>query len=150
MSHPAVTVPSTTTIDEAARQMVTRRIGGLLIVDAAGELVGVLTQTDLLHRVAHPHIPPHVEILGSIIYLSTPGHMEDLMGKIAGVTVGDAMSEELVTASPETPVADLADLMLEKKVGRVPIVEGGKAVGVVTRSDLIRQVVAGMGRAPGQ
>lgn len=150
MSHPAVTVPSTTTIDEAARLMVTRRLGGLLVVDPAGELVGVLTQTDLLHRVAHPHIPPHVEILGSIIYLSTPGHMEDLMGKIAGVLVSDAMSEEMVTAGPDTPVADLADLMLEHKVGRVPIVEDGKPVGVVTRSDLVRQVVAGMGRAPGQ
>lgn len=130
--------------------MVSRRLGGLLVVEPGGKLVGVLTQTDLLHRVAHPHIPPHVEILGSIIYLTTPGHMDELMGKIAGVLVSNAMSKELITAAPDTPVADLADLMLEHKVGRIPIVENGQPVGVVTRSDLIRQVVAGMGRAPDQ
>jgi CBS domain-containing protein len=64
------------------------------------------------------------------------------------VLVANAMSKELVTAGPETPVADLADLMLEHKVGRIPIIEDGRPTGVVTRSDLIRHVVAGMGRAP--
>ena len=144
MSQPAVTTGVTTSIEAVARLMCERGIGGVLITDAAGQAEGIITQSDLLHRVAHPHLPPHVEILGSIVYLTTPGHMDELMGKIAGVVASDAMHRELVTAAPDTPVADLADLMLEHKIGRIPIVEEGRPVGMVTRSDLIRRIVAGM------
>jgi tRNA nucleotidyltransferase (CCA-adding enzyme) len=69
--------------------------------------------------------------------------VEEVMGKIAGATARDAMTHHLVTAPPETPVEDLADMMLEHRIGRIPIVVDGKPVGIVTRSDLIRRVVSG-------
>ena len=84
-----------------------------------------------------------MDILGSIIYLSAPQHVEEIMGKIAGATARDGMTHHLVTASPDTSVECLADMMLEHKIGSIPILEAGVPVGIVSRSDLIRRVVTG-------
>ncbi|CAN0178691.1 unnamed protein product [Phaeothamnion confervicola] len=132
-----------TPIQEVAQTLTDKDLGGVIVVDGEGKAVGILTQTDLLHRVAHPHLPPHVDILGSIIYLSGPQHVEEIMGKIAGAVARDGMTHHLVSASPDTSVEDLADLMLDHKIGRIPILEDGVPVGIVSRSDLIRRVVTG-------
>jgi CBS domain-containing protein len=143
MSETPFCVALTTPIEKVARKLSDRNIGGVIVLDDEGMVAGILTQTDLLHRVAHPHLPPHVDILGNIIYLSAPHKVEEVMGKIAGATARDAMTHHLVTAPPETPVEDLADMMLEHRIGRIPIVVDGRPVGIVTRSDLIRRVVSG-------
>ena len=104
--------------------------------------MGIVTLSDLLLRVAHPHLPPRLDILGSVVYLSTPHRLKELMGKIAGVSASDAMTDNLITAVPETTVEDLADLMVEHRIGHIPILEESRVVGIVTRTDLIRKVVA--------
>ena len=148
MSEAPFCVHLETPIETLAKRLSDRNIGGVIVVDEAGKAVGMVTQTDLLHRVAHPHLPPHVDILGNIIYLTAPHKVDEIMGKIAGTTAHDAMSHHLVTATPDTPVEDLADMMLEHRIGRIPIVEDGLPIGIVTRCDLIRRVVAGRERTP--
>ena len=130
-----------TPIPEVAGLLTEHSISGVLVVDAAGALVGIVTLSDLLHRVAHPHLPPRLDILGSVVYLATPHRFKELMGKIAGVSAQDAMSDSLHTAGPDTSVEDLADLMVEHHIGRIPILENNQPIGIVTRTDLIRKVL---------
>lgn len=146
MTFPVITVNPDTSVQDVAGLLGRRRISGVVVADEDGRAIGVVTEADLIQRLAHPHLPPHVEILGAVIYLQMPGRIEELMRKMMGSTARAIMSGHLVTAEPATPVASVADLMVEHDIRRVVIVEDERPVGIVTRGDLIRRLLAGIER----
>jgi len=143
MSTPVLSVSLETTVGEVAQMLREHRVSGLVVVDEEGLLVGVVGEGDLLYRVARPHLPPHIEVLGSIFYLQTPGHIEEMMRRITGTVVGDVMSSKVVSVTEETRIEDVASLMIERKVRRIPVVRQGRPVGIVTRGDIVRHALAG-------
>ncbi len=143
MSTPVLSVNLETTVGEVAQRLREHRVSGLVVVDEEGLLVGVVGEGDLLYRVARPHLPPHIEVLGSIFYLQTPGHIEEMMRRITGTVVRDVMSSKVVSVTEDTPIEDVASLMIERKVRRIPVVRQGRPVGIVTRGDIVRHALAG-------
>ncbi len=138
MTREVITVSPETSVEEVARLFAQRRISGVPVVDDQRRVVGVVTQSDLLKRTREPQLPMALNILDLHLFLETPGRFRQRLEKLLGHAVQQVMSSPPVTVEPDTPVAVLARLMEEKKIHTLPVVEGGKLVGIVGKLDLIR------------
>lgn len=110
------------------------------VVDDDGKLVGVVTEADLLVRAKRLNLPTVFPFLGGVIFLESPRRFEEELRKATAALVRDVMTEDVVTVTEDTPLHELATLMVEKKVNRLPVVDDGRLVGLVTRDDLIRAI----------
>lgn len=144
MTTDVLTVRADDSVEEVVRRLAQRGISGAPVVDADGVLVGLLDDSDLLVADARLHAPTVVELFGA--YLTMPGEQrryEDELRHALARTVGDLMRTPGPSVTDQGRVEDVATLMVEEHVSRVPIVDAaGKVVGIVTRGDL----VAAMGR----
>jgi CBS domain-containing protein len=131
MSTEVLTATPETPLKEAAALLSLKGISGLPVVDATGAVVGVLSEADILvkSRGEQPHG-------GIMSWLLEPDF--DLQDKIEAKTVGQAMSAPPVTIAPGRPVHEAAALMIAESVNRLPVVEQGKLVGILTRADVVR------------
>jgi CBS domain-containing protein len=138
MTTEVLTVSPETSIADLSKTLENRQIGGVPVVDKGGRLVGVITQSDLVDRARDLELPPAINILDFHIYLQIPSHMLQRVEKMLGTTVGDCMTKDPVTVAPETPVSQIAGLMAKQQVHTIPVVQGGKIVGVIGKMDLVR------------
>ncbi len=141
MTTDIVTVKKETTIRELAELFTTRRIGSIPVVDDDGNLIGIVSESDLIEQDRNFHIPTVISLFDWIIYLESEKKFEKELKKMTGQTVGDIYMEEVETISPDTPINDIADKMSKLKIHSLPVVEGKKILGVVSRIDLIRTMV---------
>jgi CBS domain-containing protein len=146
MTTEVLTVSPETSIADLSKTLENRKIGGVPVVDKGGRLVGVITQSDLVERALDLELPPAINILDLHIYLQIPSHLIQRVEKMLGTTVGDCMSPNPVTVAPDTPVSQIAALMAKQKVHTIPVLKGGKIVGVIGKMDLVRA----MAREPGK
>lgn len=141
MTAEVVTVKKETSIRELAGIFTSHRIGSVPVVDDAGNLIGIVTESDLIEQDKSLHIPTVISLFDWVIYLESEKKFEKELQKMTGQTVGDIFTDEVETVSPETSVAEVADLMSTKKIHTLPVVEGTKLVGIISRIDLIRTMV---------
>jgi CBS domain-containing protein len=113
MTPKPVTISGAATAAEAARVMRDKDIGSLVVVDR-GSPTGIVTERDLVKKVAAADVQP------------------------SRVTVKDIMTSPLVAVHPHEEVVEAAKLMSQRKIRRLPVVEDGKLVGMVTENDIIR------------
>jgi CBS domain-containing protein len=130
------TTPETPLV-QAIRLMTAHRVSGLPVVGPHGEVVGILTEGDLLRRVETGTAgdPP-----GWFASLFMPGREAAHYVLTHGRRVGEVMTADVVTAAEDTPLAEVARLMQRHHVKRLPVVRDGRLVGIVSRADLIRRV----------
>ncbi len=136
MTRDVITIPQSATLVTAIALMGEQRVSGLPVVDAGGQLVGVLTEGDLLRRVETGTGPRHRSRL--LEYLLGPGHEASDYVKTHSRRVSDLMTEDVVTVSPSTPLEEVVDLMERHLIRRVPVVRDGQPVGMISRADLVR------------
>ena len=149
MTKKVITVSPETLVNDLAKTLAGKNIGGVPVVDADGRLVGIVTQSDLVERVQELKLPPAINILDFHVYLQIPSHLFRKVEKMLGATVADIMSPKPLTVSPETPVPQIAALMAEQKVHTLPVLEQGKIVGIIGKMDLVRAVAReGASEAP--
>jgi CBS domain-containing protein len=141
MTRDVVTVKKETTVLDIAEIFTRRRISSVPVVDDAGELIGIVTETDLIEQDKSLHIPTVVSLFDWVIYLESGKKFEKELKKMTGQTVGDIYSTDVVSISPSTPVSDIADLMSSRKIHAIPVVEQKRVVGVVSRIDMIRSMI---------
>jgi CBS domain-containing protein len=118
---------------------------GLPVVDGDGRLVGIVTENDLLLYDEQEDVepPPHLEIMGGIIYLGSVKHWEERVRKSLASTVRHLMTEDPVTVSPDAPVKEAGRLIAEHHHNRLPVVDAeGRLLGVVTRVDVLEALLA--------
>lgn len=129
MTTGVVSISPAANIHKAIALMVANGISGLPVVDDTGRICGMLTEGDLLSR---KEIKPIVR--------SSEEQALDLERYIQGNgwSVGDVMSPTVISADPQSDVADLADIMRRRKIKRIPIIEDGRPVGIVSRRDVLR------------
>lgn len=108
MTSGVVSVPEDSTIEDAARALSRHRISGLPVVNAAGGLVGLVTEYDLISKKGH--------------------------------TVADIMSRGVISVTEDTDVEEVSHLLTNRRIRRVPVLSGDRLVGIVSRSDLIKQI----------
>jgi CBS domain-containing protein len=127
MTTPVATVRIDTPLQAVAGMLVERGIGAAPVVDALGQLIGIVTEADLLRRELGPDPRRHARRA-----VNDPAPVPE--------TAGDVMSTPVSAVPPDTDVADIARLMLDEQVTRVPVVAGRRLLGIVSRSDLLRIV----------
>lgn len=141
MTREIITVSPDTKVSELARLFLEKRINGLPVVEKDGELIGIVTQADLIDQNKNLHIPTVISILDSFFFLESPKKLEKELKKIAGLTVGDICSREVITVGEEDSLEDVATIMAEKKLDTIPVLKDGKIVGIVGRIDIISSMV---------
>lgn len=124
-------------VRSAMEQMVDRGIDGAPVVDESGAVVGVLTTGDLIVRESKLHFPTVISVLGASIELKSRDFDEDLE-KALGAHVGDVMNHPAITCPVDATIEDAATLMHDAHVSRLPVVDGGRLVGIVSRGDILR------------
>ncbi|HEX5999494.1 MAG TPA: CBS domain-containing protein [Hyphomicrobiaceae bacterium] len=132
MTFGAATIRADAPVEEAARVMLQHRISGLPVMDNNGNLVGMVTEGDLLAREASTQRRRWLElVLGSVKPADGPrlAHL---------ATVSEVMSRPVVTVREDTPVHEVADILQRDRIKRVPVVRGERVTGIVSRADVLR------------
>lgn len=138
-----ITVGPDASLKDIAKLMVEHEISGIPVVEE-GKLLGMVTESDLLTRAKNLDLPTFLPFIGGVIYLESPERLERELRKATATTAEEIMTKRLHTVGPDMPLADISTLMVEKKINRLPVVEDGKLVGLITRSDVVRAVAAEM------
>ena len=138
MQKDVVTIGPDATIRELAELMATNKISGVPVVDSTGVLLGVVSEGDVILQDADLHFPHYVQIFESVIYLESVRKFEERFKKAFGAKVSDVMSTEVLTVEPSATMREVATLMADREVNRVPVVVEGRVVGIITRGDLVR------------
>jgi len=146
MTPNPLTVDSGSSVTEAARIMVERGIGALPVVEG-DKLVGLVTEGDLIVKDIKLEYPTYIHLLdGFIMYPPSTTKFEHELKKAVAATVGDVMTADPITVQVNASVEDAATLLVDRDVSRVPVLDGARLVGIVTKSDVLRSMVAGSGQ----
>ena len=141
MTKALITVSPETEITKAAKILLEKGINGIPVVDS-GRLVGILCQSDLIAQQKKLPIPSVFTLLDGFIPLRSAKHFEKAFKKIAATTVADSMTPDPVTVQPETPLEEIAALMVDKNFHTLPVVEGKKLVGIIGKEDILRTLMS--------
>lgn len=138
MQTDVLVVGPETTVRELADILAQNKISGVPVVDAEQRVVGMVSEADVIVQDAELHFPYYIPLLDSVIYLQSVNKFEQRLKKMFGTKVADIMSREVFAISPDASVYDAATLMADHKVNRLPVTEGQRLVGIVTRGDIVR------------
>jgi CBS domain-containing protein len=141
MTTDVLTFRSDDKVEDAMRAMVDRNVDAAPVVDADGQLAGMLSNSDLIVQESELHFPTVLSFLGATIEIGHK-HFEEDLRKALGSKVSDVMGSKPITISPDDTVERAATLMHEKDVSRLPVVSDGKLVGIVSRNDVLRAILA--------
>jgi CBS domain-containing protein len=140
MVSPVITVGANATVRQVAQTLLAQRISAVPVVDADNKVLGIVTEGDLMHRAeagTERRYSWWLRLLTGDAQLAT-----DYV-KSHAVKVSDIMTREVVTAAPETPLHDIAMLLEEKQIKRLPIVnQQGQLVGIVSRANLLQAIAS--------
>jgi CBS domain-containing protein len=144
MSPNPITVGPETKVKEMAQIMMDNRISCLPVVDDQGRLLGVVDEEDLVHPETKVHFPTTIHILDSYIFLpSSLKEFEKEIQQAVSSKAKDRMNDSPHTVGPQDKVEDVASLMIDKELESVMVVEDGKLQGVITQSDLLKNLAGG-------
>jgi len=143
MTRDPIVVRTETPLNEAIQILAERRISGLPVVDDAGQLVGIISETDLMWQETGVTPPAYIMFLDSVIFLKNPAQYERDLHKALGQTVGEVMSSNPISIAPDKPLKEAAQIMHEREVRRLPAVDNvGQVIGILTRGDIVRAMAA--------
>jgi CBS domain-containing protein len=141
MNRELLTVTPSTPISEAVKLLVDRHIGGLPVIDDAGKLVGIISESDLMWREQGVEQPPYMLFLGGIIYFQNPLTYDRDLHKALGQTVGEVMTPHAISITADTTLPEAARIMHDKKLHRLPVVdEHQHPIGIITEGDIVRAI----------
>ena len=139
MTRNILSVRPDAVIAEAIRLMLDNRISGLPVIDEGGQLVGILTEGDLLRRgetASDRHRPRWLEILMG------PGRLAEEYVRTHGRRIAEVMTREVICCRPETTLEEARGAMKNRRIRHLPVVDGGKTVAVLSIRDLLAESVA--------
>lgn len=135
MTTSVISIEPNATVLKAARLMLLKRVSGLPVVTAAGELVGIVTEGDFLRR-AEAGTKKRRSLWHDI--LVGPGKLADEYIHSHGRVVHEVMTPDPYTVTEDTPLEAVVDLMERHRIKRLPVVKDGRLVGIVSRSNMLR------------
>ena len=138
MTKEVITVLEDATIQVVGKLFVEKNISGVPVVDEEGKLKGILSEGDLVYQQKPINPPLFINLFDSVIQLDRKEFWEDV-NKIAARTAGELMTKTVITADENATVEELAKLMINKKVNRIPIVNAAnQVIGLVSRHDVVK------------
>jgi len=141
MTGDPVTVARDLTVKEAARLMVENHVGALPVLDG-DKLIGIVTEGDLIMQDVRLEFPTYLHLLdGFILYPPATAKFESELKKAVAANVENVMTADVVSVDAADSVEDVATLMVERGVSRVPVMEADKLVGIISKSDIVRSLI---------
>ncbi len=145
MEREPVTVSPEDSVESLLRTLREHELPGVPVVNGGGRCIGIVTESDLVLRDEEEdlRLPLHIDLFGGTVFLGRLKPFEDRVRKAIASTVADMMTAEPLTVAPDMDVHAAARLISEHRHNRLPVVEHGRLVGVVTRLDVLEALVAG-------
>jgi CBS domain-containing protein len=139
MDADPVTVSPEDTVDTVVRTLRSNELPGVPVVNEGGRVIGIITEADLVigDEQGDLHLPHYIELFGGIVYLEPLSRFESRLKKAIAATAKDMMTKDPVTIAPDATVQEAAKLIARSRHNRIPVVEHGRLVGVVTRLDVL-------------
>lgn len=143
MTTDVVTVDPSISVTEAAKLMVDNEIGALPVLEH-DKLIGIVTEGDLIMQDVKLEYPTYLHLLdGYIMYPPSTRHFESELKKAVAADVRAVMTADPVTIQVGSSIEDAATLLVDKDVSRIPVLDGGAIVGIVSKSDVVRSLLTG-------
>jgi CBS domain-containing protein len=139
MTPDVVTVPPETPVMAMARLLADRGISAVPVVDKDSKVLGIVTEADLIRRLAGEEDKPASWFAG---LFADPASQAERFARTHGVTAADLMTETVVSVTPDTTAAHIAQMMEKQHIRRVVVTDGERLRGIVSRADLLRALVA--------
>lgn len=139
MTVRVVTIAPDATVQEAAKLMLEREVSALPVVGKDGKLVGIISEGDLMRRT---ETGTERKPSWWLSFLSSSDRLAYDFVKSHGTKVEDVMTRDVVTARPDTPLSEVAGLLEDNRIKRVPVVEEDLLIGVVSRANLLQALAS--------
>jgi CBS domain-containing protein len=143
MDADPVTVGPDEDVEELVRRLRYHELPGVPVVNEGGRCVGIVTEADLViaDEQGDLHIPHYIELFGGVVFLEPLRRFENKLKKAFASRARDLMTEDPATADVEASPRDAAKLIVDRHHNRLPVVEHGRLVGLVTRADVLGALV---------
>lgn len=138
MTRKVITVTEASSVIDVATTLLEHGISAVPVVDASGSLLGIVSEGDLMHRAEAGTIRRRSWWLS--LFTDRDAEAAEFV-KQHSRRVSDIMTRDVVTASPETPIGGIAEMLDSHRIKRVPIVDDGKLVGIVSRANLVQAMM---------
>jgi CBS domain-containing protein len=140
MDDDPTTVTPDTTAEDVAKLLGEQELHGVPVVNEAGRCVGIVTENDLVmaDEEGDLHIPHYIELFGGLVFLEPVRGFERRLKKALAATVKDLMTADPTTIGPDADVHEAGRVISSSGHNRLPVVEHGRLVGVITRADVLR------------
>jgi CBS domain-containing protein len=144
MDGDPVSVTVVDSVETVLHVMRDNELNGVPVVNEGGRCVGIITEADLVLRDEGEdfHLPHYFELFGGVVFVEPWSHFEERARKAFAANAEQMMTAEPVTIEPSATVRQAAKLIARKKHNRLPVVEHGRLVGVVTRVDVLEGLAA--------
>ena len=144
MERDPVTVRPEDTVETVVRLLQEHELQGVPVVNEGGRCVGIVTESDLViaDDAGDLHIPHFIELFGGVVYLEPLRRFEGRLKKAIASNVETLMTEDPVTVEADAPIREAGRLISAKHHNRLPVVQHGRLVGVVTRVDVLAALAA--------
>ncbi|MCX7990938.1 MAG: CBS domain-containing protein [Proteobacteria bacterium] len=137
MKKDFIKIKKDTPVKDVAKLFLEKKEDFALVVDDDNNLLGIITETDLIFQEKKVHIPTFFTFLDSMIFFENMSRLNEEIKKISASKAEELMTEDLITVSPSATIDEVATIMVEKKLYHIPVVENNKPVGVITKEGLL-------------
>ncbi len=138
MTRAVVTVNKNLAIKELSKLFIENRFNGVPVVDDDDNVIGVVTQGDLIEQNKNLHIPTVITLFDAVLFLDSEKKFESDVKKLTGTTVEDIYHKHAISVGPTTSISEITTLMAEKDIHTLPVLDDDKLVGVIGKRDVIR------------
>ena len=142
MNKKVITIKKDASIRELSELLVNNNISGVPVLDENGSLAGIVSEGDIIVQNSDLHFPRYFKLLDEIIYLESLNKFKMSLQKHLATKVEDIMTVKVKTTGEDTPINEIADIMLDSRVNRLPVMDKkNKLVGIITRADILKSMV---------
>lgn len=143
MTDEVITVTKNTSIKELSDLFIKHKVNGFPVLDEDDQLIGIVTEKNLIEQNKNLHIPTVIALFDAVIYLESGKKFEEEVKRYNATQVKDIYTSDVVTISPDIGINEIASLMAEKSVHSIPVVEGKKVLGIIGKLDVIKGLAQG-------
>ena len=138
MTRNVVTVKKDQPISDLSKLFIENHFNGVPVLDDAGKVIGVVTQSNLIEQNKNLHIPTVIALFDAVLFLESEKKFESDLKKLTGSKIEDIYQNKPITVSPDTDLSEITTLMAEKDVHTLPVLKSDKLVGIIGKKDVIR------------
>jgi CBS domain-containing protein len=142
MTKEVKTISINASIEDLSELLIKNKISGAPVMDENNKMVGIVTEGDIIVQDADLHFPRYFKLLEGIIYLESLNKFKRNLEKHLATKVEEIMTKKVRTVNINTPINEIADIMLDARINRLPVMdENNNLAGIITRTDIVKSMI---------